>query len=266
MIDTHSHIYGPEFADDIDDVITRAKAAGVEQILLPNINAASVEPMLRLWKRHPHYLRPMMGLHPEDVREDWQDVLDQLHALLIAPGHPYVAVGEVGLDFYWDTTYRKEQLQAFDTQIRWAIELDLPLAIHCRNAHTEMVELLKAYSKSPNLRGVFHCFGGSSEEAAQLLTFPGFVLGIGGIVTFKKSTLPQVLSEVPLSRIVVETDAPYMAPTPHRGKRNESAYVAEVVNKLATIYRITPKEVSDATNCNVKRTFGGKEGPFLNTF
>lgn len=266
MIDTHSHIYGPEFADDIDEVISRAQEAGVEQILLPNINAESVEPMLNLWKRYPHYTRPMMGLHPEDVREDWKDVLDHMRPLLEAPDHPYVAVGEVGLDLYWDQTYRKEQLQAFDAQVQWALRFNLPLAIHCRRAHAEMVALLEAYRSEPGLRGVFHCFGGNAEEAAQLLTFPGFVLGIGGIVTFKKSTLPQVLSQVPLSRIVVETDAPYMAPVPHRGKRNESAFVAEVVKMLATIYHTTPKKVSEATNCNTKRIFGCQERHFLNTF
>jgi len=254
FIDTHSHIYGPEFADDIDEVIQRAKAAGVQRILLPNINMESIAPMLSLWQQHPDYLSPMMGLHPEDVTADYQSVLDHMHSLLTMPGHPYIAVGEVGLDYYWDKTYYTEQQDAFTQQIEWAKALDLPLMIHTRGAHQEMVDIMSRYADG-NLRGVFHCFGGTRDEAEQLLRFDGFVLGIGGVLTYKKSTLPEALQDVPLSRIVIETDAPYLAPVPMRGKRNESSFALHTVNKLAELYQVTPEEVMNQTNANVKRVF-----------
>lgn len=255
MIDTHSHIYVSDFAEDVDAVIERAHNAGIEKIFLPNINAESIEPMVALCKRYPDYLYPMLGLHPEDVKEDWRTVLLQMESLLQEANHPFIAVGEVGLDYYWDKTFCEEQRLALEEQIRWAIRYDLPLMIHCRSAHEELMALLENY-RDYGLRGVFHCFGGTAEEARRLLTHEGFVLGIGGILTFKKSPLPDAMAEVPLSRIVVETDAPYMAPVPYRGKRNESAYSVEVFKTLSTLYKVTLKEVSIQTNMNVKRVFG----------
>ena len=254
MTDTHSHIYGPEFADDIDEVIARARAAGVTRILLPNINRDTVRPMLALCQAHPGYLFPMMGLHPEDVAADYSAVLDEMEHLLQQPGHPYVAVGEVGLDFYWDTTFRDEQLCAFRRQVEWAVRYRLPLVIHCRAAHREMVNILNDYRREP-LTGIFHCFGGTLEEARELLAFPGFALGIGGLVTFRKSPLPDVLPHLPLSRIVLETDSPYLAPTPYRGRRNESAYVALTRDALAHIYKVAPEEVDSCTDDAVLRIF-----------
>lgn len=255
MIDTHSHIYVPEFSEDVDDVVARARQAGIERIFMPNINMQSVEPMLDLCRRYPGYLYPMMGLHPEDVRDDWAQVLSEMEVLLQQPGHPFVAVGEVGLDFYWDKTYCKEQKMAFDAQIQWAMRYNLPLMIHCRDAHEDVLALLEPY-RNAGLKGVFHCFGGTPEQARELLSHEGFALGIGGILTFKKSPLPAVLEEVSLDRIVVETDAPYLAPVPYRGKRNESAYCVEVFKKLAELYQVTPQEVSIQTNTNVRRIFG----------
>jgi TatD DNase family protein len=263
IIDTHSHLYGEEFADDIDEVLQRARAAGIGKIFLPNINAASVEPMMALVRRHPGFLYPMMGLHPEDLGDDWREVLAQMEAQLAAPDHPFIAVGEVGLDYYWDRTLYDEQQEAFAIQVGWALKYDLPLMIHTRSAHREMVDVLKNDCKSSNsklsnckLHGVFHCFGGTSEEAEELLGFEGFMLGIGGVVTFKKSTLPEVLREtVPLERIVVETDSPYLAPVPFRGKRNESAFIVAVIDKLSEIYHVGSDEVRQITTRNALQTF-----------
>lgn len=254
MIDTHSHIYEPEFDEDRELVIQRAMQAGVECILLPNINEASVDPMLSLCHSFPGYCYPMMGLHPEDVSDDYVQVLDKMEERLKAPSHPYIAIGEIGLDFYWDTSRSRQQIDAFVRQIEWAIRYKLPLMIHSRSAHAELVQTVRQYI-SEGLTGVFHCFGGTIEEAHELLSFDGFVLGIGGISTFKKSPLPEVLRTVPLQRIVLETDSPYLAPVPYRGKRNESAYVTEVVKKMAEIYNVSLQEVENVTNANTKRVF-----------
>jgi len=254
MIDTHSHIYGSEFDEDREHVVQRARQAGVECILLPNINEASIVPMLSLCQSYPDYCYPMMGLHPEDVADEYLQVLERMEERLKAPSHPYIAVGEVGLDFYWDASRAAQQIDAFTRQIEWAVRYRLPLVIHSRNAQAQLVQALRPYA-SEGLTGVFHCFGGTVEEAQELLTFEGFVLGIGGVSTFKKSSLPEVLQTVPLQRVVLETDAPYLAPVPYRGKRNESAYVAEVMLKVADIYNVSPAEVENVTNANVMHVF-----------
>lgn len=266
IIDTHSHIYGEEFREDIFEVVTRAKEAGVNKIFLPNINAASISPMLELCRAYPGFCYPTIGLHPEDIADDWREVLAEMETRIKDTNHPFIGVGEVGLDYYWSRELYEEQQEAFAIQIDWALEYNLPLIIHTRDAHREMVEIIK--SKSPNnkslnskssnskLTGVFHCFSGREEEARELLDFPDFMLGIGGVVTFKKSKLPEVLrSTVPLNRIVVETDSPYMAPVPYRGKRNESAYVKAVVEKLAEIYGVSVSEVAEITSNNALKTF-----------
>lgn len=254
MIDTHSHIYGPEFDEDRDEVIARARISGVETILLPNIDRTSVKPMLALCQQYPGYCYPMMGLHPTELTPSWKSDLEEMHHLLLLQGNPYIAVGEVGLDFYWDRTYADEQKEAFEEQICWARDLELPLVIHARSAHRELVEVMDRH-REDGLTGIFHCFGGSVDEALELLQYPGFCLGIGGVLTYKKSTLPEVVRNVPLSRIVLETDAPYLSPVPHRGKRNESAYVADTCLRLAQELGLTPQEVSDITNDNVYRLF-----------
>ncbi|MGN0234107.1 MAG: TatD family hydrolase [Bacteroidaceae bacterium] len=254
MIDTHSHIYGEEFSQDCDEVVARAFSAGVSHIFLPNINKGSIQPMLSLCDRYPGRFHPMMGLHPSDVDSSYREVLSYMESLFADTGHPYVAVGEVGLDFYWDTTYREQQLDAFRIQIEWAVRYQLPLVIHVRSAHRELLKVMADYS-GDGLRGIFHCFGGSLQEARQLLSFEGFCLGIGGVLTFKKSTLPDVLAHVPLSRVVLETDAPYLAPVPYRGKRNESAFVVEVLRKMADVYGLSVKEVERVTDENAKRIF-----------
>ena len=251
MIDTHSHIYGPEFDDDRAEVLQRARLAGVDKVLLPNINEESIARMLQVAKEYPDMCYPMMGLHPEDVKEDWAQVLERMEMQLDG----MIAVGEVGLDFYWDTTFRKEQIEAFERQICWAVERNLPLVIHMRKAEQELLEVMGRH-KSDGLRGVFHCFGGSRETASRMLKHEGFVLGIGGVVTFKNSRLAETLRHVPLDRIVLETDAPYLAPVPYRGKRNEPSYVAHVARFLSNIYNVSEEEVNDVTNLAVKRVFG----------
>ena len=254
MIDTHSHIYEPVFRADREDVIMRAKQAGVELILLPNINAESIEQMLDLCYRYPDYCFPMMGLHPTDIEEDYKQVLVDMEALLKAPDHPYIAIGEVGLDYYWDKSKAKEQEETFRVQIEWAIKYHLPLMIHSRSAHRQLVTAISEY-KGEEISGVFHCFGGTKDEALELLQFPGFALGIGGVVTYKNSPLPETLASVPLERIVLETDSPYLAPVPYRGKRNESSYLAEVLQKVAQIYNVSEKQAESVTNNNARRIF-----------
>lgn len=251
MVDTHSHIYGPEFDEDRDEVISRALQSGVEKIILPNINEESISRMLSVSNSYPQICYPTIGLHPEDVREDWSLVLDRMEVMLSG----MTAVGEVGLDFYWDSTFRKEQIEAFERQIFWAKEHDLPLIIHMRKAEQELLEIMERH-KGDGLRGVFHCFGGSKETAERMLRHEGFVLGIGGVLTFKNCRLAETLRHVPLDRIVLETDAPYLAPVPFRGKRNEPAFVAYVVQFLSNIYNVSEQEIGKVTNSTVNRLFG----------
>lgn len=260
IIDTHSHLFVEEFGEDRAEVMRRAREAGITHILMPNIDMASIKPMLQVCGEFPDLCFPMLGLHPTEVKEGYRQVLDEMKSLLcshrVGDGNsPFIAIGEVGLDFYWDVTYKKEQLAALEEQIAWALEHDLPLVIHSREAFADLYALFSHY-KGTALRGVFHSFTGTADEAHALLEFPGFVLGINGVVTFKKSTLPEALHEVPLSRLVVETDSPYLAPVPYRGKRNESAYVVNVIDKLADIYGLAPLEVAHQTSANAKRLFG----------
>lgn len=253
FIDTHAHLDGEEYNDDRDDVVARAREAGVSAILVPAIHLPSITAVLDVCRRYPGYAYPMIGLHPEEVKTDWREVLAEMKKLYT---DEFIAVGEVGLDYYWSREFEKEQLEAFEEQIQWAIEWNKPLDIHCRKAQNEMVKLLRKYEKDlPG--GVFHCFTGNEIEAAELLQFDKFALGVGGVLTFKKSHLPEVLpSAVPLDRIVIETDAPYMAPVPMRGKRNESAYVRHVLERMAECYGVSVEDMAEATNNNVKRIFG----------
>lgn len=284
MIDTHIHIDGEEFKEDLAEVVQRAKDAGCEMMFVPAINLESLTTVPEVCSQYPSFMFPMMGLHPEDVKEDWQEVLEKmkqelqntkrltlntksdyngeecdttLHPQNLTPSKPqsYIAIGEIGLDYYWSREFEKEQLLAFEEQVKWSVEMQLPLMIHCRKAQNEMVKILRKYkNKLPG--GMFHCFTGNAHEAEELLEFENFVLGIGGVLTFKKSNLPETLKEaVPLSRIVLETDAPYMAPVPMRGKRNESSYIIYIKEKLAEIYGTTADEVDRITTETAKRVF-----------
>ena len=270
FIDTHCHLDGEEFRDDLEAVVTRAREAGVAAIGVPGINLDSCQTVLELCRRYPGYCYPMLGLHPEDVKADWKEVLERIKKSLTshfldkpsgkAERSPLtsntIAIGEVGLDYYWSREFEKEQLEAFEEQVRWAVELQLPLMIHCRKAQNEMVAIIKKYQHDLT-GGVFHCFTGNEHEAEELLQFDKFVLGVGGVSTFKKSHLPEVLpAVVPLERIVLETDAPYMAPVPKRGERNEPAFVALVLKRLAEAYGVSEEEVAQKTNENVARVLG----------
>ena len=255
FIDTHTHLDGEEFREDLPEVVKRAQEAGVSKVFVPAIDLPSVQTVMEVCRQYPGYAYPMIGLHPEEVKSDWQQVLSEMKPLLDSSDGEVIAIGEVGLDYYWSREFEQEQLAAFEEQVRWSVETRLPLMIHCRKAQNEMVTLLKRY-KADLPGGVFHCFTGNAREAEELLQFDRFVLGIGGVLTFKKSHLPEVLpAVVPLDRIVLETDSPYMAPVPMRGKRNESAYVKYVLEKLAESYGVAPEVIAEATNANVERVF-----------
>ena len=258
-IDTHCHPDGEEFAADRDAVVQRAREAGCTAVFLPAIDVASCHTVLDVCRQYPDYCRPMLGLHPEEVKADWKEVLGHIKYSLtshLSPlTSPVIAIGEIGLDYYWSREFEHEQLEAFEEQVRWAVELQLPLMIHCRKAQNEMVAIINRYAHDlPG--GVFHCFTGNVQEAQQLLEFDRFVLGIGGVLTFKKSHLPETLADVvPLNRIVLETDAPYMAPVPLRGQRNEPAFIRHVITRLAETYGVTEEEICRQTNANVARVF-----------
>lgn len=254
FIDTHTHLDGEEFATDRAEVMARAREAGVGKVFLPAIDIKSTEAILDVCRQYPGYAYPMVGLHPEEVRADWRDVLAQMKQYL-KPENRFIAIGEVGLDYYWSREFEQEQLDAFEEQVKWSVETRLPLMIHCRKGQNEMVQLLRRY-KNDLPGGVFHCFTGNEHEAEELLQFDRFVLGIGGVLTFKKSHLPEVLpAVVPLDRIVIETDSPYMAPVPMRGQRNESAYVKFVLQRLAEAYGVSDDIVAEATNVSAQRIF-----------
>ncbi len=259
LIDTHSHLFVEEFAEDRAEVMRRAQEASITHIVMPNIDATSVAPMLQVCAEFP-FCYPTIGLHPTEVKGDYRKVLAAMKTQLEtsvrgeAPHASFIAIGEVGLDFYWDSTYKQEQLAALEEQIGWALKYDFPIIIHSREAFPELYALFSQYKSTP-LRGVFHSFTGTADEAKALLEFPSFMLGINGVVTFKKSTLPEALREIPLTRLVVETDSPYLAPTPHRGKRNESSYVEHVVAKLAELYQFPTEAIATQLYDNSRRLF-----------
>ena len=253
FIDTHAHLDGAEFAEDRATVVQRAKEAGASQVFIPAIDLPSLDTVMDFCHQFPDFAYPMVGLHPEEVKADWQEVLSAMNPHLSDAG--VIAIGEVGLDFYWSREFEKEQMAAFEEQVRWSVETRLPLMIHCRKAQNELVGILRRYQNElPG--GVFHCFTGNENEARQLLEFENFVLGIGGVLTFKKSHLPEVLpAVVPLSRIVLETDAPYMSPVPKRGERNESSFIPYIIARLADAYGVEEEEIARQTNENVGRVF-----------
>ena len=253
MIDTHSHIFESEFLDDLPEVITRAKEVGVQKIFLPNIDDTTVDAMLEVCRQYPGYCYPMLGFHPTSVDADALKKVKEMKKRL-TKGHPYIAIGEVGLDLYWDKTYIKEQKQVLEEQIQWALEEDLPLVIHCREAFPELFEVLRPY-KETKLSGVFHSFTGTLEEAEELVGYTRFMIGVNGVVTFKKSTLPDALKIIPMERLVLETDSPYLAPVPFRGKRNETSYVKRVALKLAELYEMEIGEVERQTTANALKVF-----------
>lgn len=248
-IDTHTHLYLDDFAQDLPAIIDNALKNNVRKLLLPNIDLASLANMLDVCATYPEICYPMLGLHPTSVSADYINELEELKQKL--QEHSYIAIGEIGIDLYWDTSLLTEQQKAFDIQIAWALERDVPIVIHMRNSFDALWDVLQAYKQ---IRGVFHCYSGTLEQA-EMLVDNGFYLGIGGVVTYKKSDLPLVVQQVPLEKILLETDAPFLSPVPHRGKRNESAYLIHVAAKIAEIKNCSLEEVMHSTTENATKLF-----------
>lgn len=251
-IDTHAHLYAEEFEADRTQVIDKARENGISHILLPNIDMSSIEPLKSLMAQYPGYCLGMMGLHPCSVNADFESELQIIEKELKEGS--YLAVGEIGLDYHWDTTYKEQQKEAFSRQLEWAKALGLPVAIHTRSSFDDAISIVEQVQDG-NLKGVFHCFGGTVEEGRRIID-TGFYLGIGGVATFKKSNHPEVLPELGIERIILETDAPYLSPVPYRGKRNESAYIPNIAEKLATIYESPLSSIATITSTNACSLFG----------
>jgi TatD DNase family protein len=249
IIDTHCHLFAEEFDTDRDEMIARAQDAGVKKFLLPNIDSESLNALYSTANAHSESCIPMLGLHPTSVKDNFREELNIIKNE-IDKNKP-IAIGEIGLDYYWDLTYKAEQIEAFKTQLVWAKELNLPVSMHTRNSFPDALEIVKEIG---GLRGVFHCFSGNAEDAQNSVD-AGFHLGIGGVVTFKNSGLDSALKDIPLESMVLETDSPYLAPVPYRGKRNEPAYLTYVVNRLAEIKQVPAQEVAMITTANARRLF-----------
>jgi TatD DNase family protein len=252
MIDTHSHIYSEDFDTDRSETVQRAKEAGVQHIILPNCDSSTLTPMLALEAEYPGYCHAAIGLHPTSVKEDYLDELALVKSELNR--RSFIAVGEIGIDLYWDKTFLNEQVKAFQLQLDWALEYKLPVIIHVRDSYRETMNALTPY-KNKGLTGVFHSFTGTIEEAQEIIAFGGFKLGINGIVTFKNSGLASVVEQIALEHILLETDSPYLTPAPHRGKRNESAYVSLVCKKLAEVYNCSAEQIDSQTTQNALALF-----------
>ena len=253
MIDTHCHIDEEAFDADREEVIAHQQESGVERMIVPGVNVASIETVMKVCHAHPGYCYPALGLHPEDVKDDWQEQLTIVEQAIRDHRNELVAIGEIGLDYYWDKAYKEEQQEVLRRQLILARELDLPVILHNREATEDIIRIVKEVGG----RGVFHCFNGSRETAQQILDM-GFYLGIGGVLTFKNSKLAEKLDVVPLERIVLETDAPYMAPVPHRGERNESRFMIHVAERHAQVYNCPVEYVIELTSANARQLFAIK--------
>lgn len=251
MIDTHTHIYDKAFDEDRNQVIENAKNKGITTAILPNVDVSTIDPIMDMIATYPDFCKAAFGLHPTEVKEDYLDQLQQIECI-VRQTRP-IAIGEIGLDFYWDSTYKVQQIKAFEKQLDLAVELDLPVIIHVRKAYSEAIDIVSKYI-GKGLKGVFHCFGGGIQEAKKIVEF-GFYLGIGGVVTFKNSKLDEVISAIGLEHLLIETDAPYLAPVPYRGKRNEPAYVSLVCEKLATVFSLPYDKIDEITTDNAVKLF-----------
>lgn len=262
MIDTHCHIDDPQYAEDLATFLATQKSDGVEAMFVPGVDATSVTDVLRVCDAHPDYLYPALGLHPENVKEDWHDQLALIktaleeRCMMDLPDlkSRLIAIGEIGLDYHWDITYKNEQQYAMREQMQWAQYYDLPVMIHSRDAVEDTLMILREF---PSVRGVMHCFSGSREVAEQVVKL-GYYLGIGGVITFKNCKLAENLVGIPLERLVLETDAPYMAPVPYRGKRNESRWMWYVAERLSQVYTCSVEHIIEVTTANAKELFLGK--------
>jgi len=251
LIDTHTHLYLKEFNADIDEVIQRAEAEGVIKFFLPAIDSTETNAILDLEKKFPGKCMAMMGLHPCSVKENYKEELDKVSQML--QQRKFAGIGETGLDFYWDTSFVKEQYESLHIQAGWALKYNLPLILHTRNAMQETIDVIKSYN-GKGLRGIFHCFGGTLQNANDIID-QGFFLGIGGVITYKNSGLAEIIKDIDLAHIVLETDAPYLTPLPFRGKRNESSYLKYIVQKIAEVKNISVEEVAKQTSLNAENIF-----------
>jgi TatD DNase family protein len=252
FVDTHSHIYSEEFSTDRAEAVSRAQHAGIDCIVLPNIDSSSIKPMLDLTDSEPGYFFPLIGLHPTSVKEDFRKELQIIEYWLAK--RKFYGIGEIGIDLYWDKTFLAEQLEAFRIQIDWAKQLKIPIAVHVRDSFTEVMDVLRE-KKDDSLKGVFHSFTGTIDQANQIIDL-GFKIGLGGIVTFKKSGLDSVVPEIGLQNILLETDSPWLAPVPHRGRRNECSYLPSIASKIADLHNIKIEKVGQVTSQNAKELFG----------
>ena len=257
FIDTHTHLYAEEFEQDRTEMIERALKSGIEKLFLPNIDVESIQPMLDLVEKYPTHFYPMMGLHPGYIKEDWESQLAQIETEFRNNSDKYIAIGEIGMDLYWDKTFVKEQAIAFERQVLLAKEFDLPIIIHAREAFDESFEILDQLNDE-KLKGIFHCFTGNLDQANHILNYGNFILGIGGVLTYKKAALDKVIQHIDLQHLVLETDAPYLPPVPYRGKRNESSYLVHTAEKLADVHQVKLKEVERITTENALRLFNIK--------
>jgi TatD DNase family protein len=251
-IDTHAHVYLSEFDEDRSEVTERALKSNVKKILLPNIDRSTIDNVKACIQSNPSVYKGMMGLHPGSIKENYQDSLHTIKEELY--NGSYIAVGEIGIDLYWDKTFIKEQTIAFRTQIEWALDLGLPIVVHARDSFYEIAEVLEAY-RDTDLRGVFHCFSGDESILERALSFPTFLLGIGGVITFKNSGLDNIIKDAPLDRLVLETDSPYLAPVPNRGKRNEPSFIPKIALKLAEVKGMDFKTIERVTSKNAQQLF-----------
>ncbi len=253
LIDTHTHLYLDDFAPAIDSAVKRAFEAGVDKLIFPNVDLQTIEPMNCLHNLFPENTYMAIGLHPTEIGDDWKSDLAKIESELLNDLKKYVAIGEVGIDLYWDKSYRDQQIEAFSCQVDWALEHDLPVIIHCREGLDEVLDVLS--SKIGPVKGVFHSFGGTVQDVERIRAVGDFYFGINGIVTFKNSKLCDTLSAIGIDRIVLETDSPYLAPVPFRGKRNESAYIVYVAERIADLMGISVAEVVDKTGENAAKLF-----------
>ena len=253
LTDTHTHLYSEQFQEDIEAVITNCIDKGINRLFLPNIDSDSIAGMMRLGEKYPTNCFPMMGLHPTSVKENYKEELALVEDWL--GKHDFCAVGEIGIDLYWDKSFLGAQQDAFRYQIALAKKYNLPFVIHCRDAFDEIFEILDEMNDE-KMRGIFHCFTGDLDQAQHIINYGGFKLGIGGVVTFKNSGLDKVVEQIDLAQIVLETDSPYLAPAPFRGKRNESTYLYHIAEKVADIYKVSVEEVATITTANSKEIFG----------
>ena len=251
-VDTHSHIYSEEFSSDRSEVIVNALKSGVSKIILPNIDSSTIKPLLDLTVSNPGLFIPLIGLHPTSVKEDFHKELEIIEYWLNK--RKFSGIGEIGIDLYWDKTFINEQIEAFRIQIGWAKKAGIPIVIHVRDSFPEVIEVIEQ-EKDESLRGVFHSFTGTIDQAAHVIEL-GFKIGVGGIVTFKNSGLDEVVQQIDLQHILLETDSPWLAPVPHRGRRNESAYITAIATKVALLHNISTEEVGRVTTQNAKQLFG----------